>query len=144
MVDSCDSVGRISELRLRRARLVLGWDWWPLVVCYLGIYPGTQAHSAWPSSMGRNNEYWLWSRLPLGDKRRVLRSLIGFKPRRFKGKMGWAPSWWTSQSMCKLPSSLCISLSIYAYEIIKISKRDFLKTLSGAVDSQQNNRAHLY
>jgi len=60
---SGNGVGHINEVKLRRARLVLG----------LAITCGgsntlvfIQTNSAWPSLLGRCNEYWRWFRPPLG------------------------------------------------------------------------------
>jgi len=59
----------INVVALRRARLVLGW------VTVRGIKP-KPPRSTQPGhpSIGRHNEYWRWSRSPLGKKRRVLRN----------------------------------------------------------------------
>jgi len=63
----------INVVALRRARLVLGWV---TVRGYtiLVFNQDTPVYSAWPSLVGRHNEYWRWSRPPLGKKRRVLRN----------------------------------------------------------------------
>ena len=66
----------INVVALRRSRLVLGWvtvRGYSLPSWYLTN--ATQVYSAWSyPSVGRHNEYWLWSRSPLGKKRRVLRN----------------------------------------------------------------------
>jgi len=43
----------ISEVNQRRARLVLRWvTVFPVRDIYLGMWPATQVHSAWPSFRG--------------------------------------------------------------------------------------------
>ena len=62
----CNSVGYVNKVMLRRARLVLG------LVTTFG--PGStipvliQAHSAWPSSMGRCSEYQRWFLATAGEE----------------------------------------------------------------------------
>jgi len=46
-------IGHINEVTLRRARLVLRW----VTVCKTVCNQATQVNSAWPSLMGRHNEY---------------------------------------------------------------------------------------
>jgi len=47
----------INEVNRRRARLVLGWVTFGRRVNHLGTWPATQTNSAWPSAMGKRNEY---------------------------------------------------------------------------------------
>jgi len=67
---SGNNVGNI-EVKLRRAQLVLGL----VTTCGTStISVFIQAHSGWPSSMGRCNEYWRWFRPLFKKKWRVLHS----------------------------------------------------------------------
>jgi len=60
-------VGRINEVTLRRAGLMLRW------VTFAGIPSWYLSKPPWPTqpchpSVGCRNEYWQWLRLPLGKK----------------------------------------------------------------------------
>jgi len=67
---SGNALALINVVALRRARLVLGW----VTVRGYTILVFNQATQPGHPSDGSRNEYWRWSRPPIGKKRRVLRN----------------------------------------------------------------------
>jgi len=66
----------MNVVALHRARLVLGWvtvHGYTILV-FNQSHPGLLSLASGHPSVGRQNEYWWWSRSPLGKKRRVLRN----------------------------------------------------------------------
>jgi len=70
---SGNALALINVLALRRARLVLGWVPFAGMPSWYLTKPSRPTQSGHPS-VNRRNQYWRWSRPPLGKKRRVLRN----------------------------------------------------------------------
>jgi len=91
LLRSGDGVGSMNKVKLRRAQLVLA-----------GI-PRQYFTGPLSLAVGRCNKYWQWFRLPLGKKRRVLRSSVPCDQdcwntglSRLKAvavNLSWPPSW---------------------------------------------------